>query len=127
VGWGEGADGSREGRPGWIGKRRERQSPEDQREEGNARNSSWQKKESGRKDLENKGHRGGRGYSSEDGERGALQTPEKSRRRVLTSRDEDGNTMAICLVSELKIQKEGERIGEDVSFLLLKVKVFCHQ
>lgn len=51
----------------------------------------------------------------------------KTRGRVLTTRDEDRNAMAICLVSELKIQKERERVGKDVSFLQLKVKVFCHQ
>ena len=46
---------------------------------------------------------------------------------MLATRDEDRNAMAICLVSELKIQKEEERIDRDVSFLQLKVKVFCHQ
>lgn len=54
-------------------------------------------------------------------------TGKKTRGRVLTTRDEDRNAMAICLVSELKIQKERERVGKDVSFLQLKVKVFCHQ
>lgn len=57
---------------------------------------------------------------------GPIQTPGRTRRRALT-RDGDGNAMAICLVSELKIQKEAERTGKDVSFLQLKVKAFCHQ
>ena len=71
----------------------------------------------------------GEGDSSEEGQRGAHSDTggKKTRGRVLATRDEDRNTMAICLVSELKIQKEEERIDRDVSFLQLKVKVFCHQ
>ena len=70
----------------------------------------------------------GEGDSSEEGKGGPIQTlGKKARGRVLATRDEDRKATAICLVSELKIQKEEERIDRDVSFLQLKVKVFCHQ
>ena len=75
---------------------------------------------------ENEGHGGG-GFLRRWGKGRPFRHRKKTRGRVLTTRDEDGNAMAICLVSELKIQKEGERKDKHVSFLQLKVKVFCHQ
>lgn len=96
-------------------------------ERGRPRQSSpWQKRDLARKTWKIRGMGEG-GFLRRWGKGGPFRHEKKPRERVLTTRAEDGNAKAICLVSELKIQKEEERIGRDMRFLQLKVKVFCHQ
>ena len=116
--------GGSEGRPGWLGEREAE--PADPREEGHAR--AVPGKRGIRQERPGKPGAWGRRIPQKRGKGGPFRhRGERTRGRVLATGDEDGNAMAICLDSELKIQKEEERIDRDVSFLQLKVKVFCHQ